>query len=152
MGVGGPGGRWGAWPPRGSATPPRHQDYESRLEALQKQMDSRYYSEANEEEEEPEDEGELRGGARAWAGLGWGLWPEEHPQPPPWTSAGQQLCPGVPGPSLREPGLLVPGRRPQRQGQGEAVLQQESTGVCTHRGVHVQVCVLQGCAHVGACV
>ncbi|NXG70914.1 KIF1B protein, partial [Baryphthengus martii] len=31
-------------------------DYESKLEALQKQMDSRYYSEANEEEEEPEDE------------------------------------------------------------------------------------------------
>lgn len=34
------------------------QDYESKLEALQKQMDSRYYPEANEEEEEPEDEGE----------------------------------------------------------------------------------------------
>ncbi|NXE39107.1 KIF1B protein, partial [Ptilorrhoa leucosticta] len=32
------------------------QDYESKLEALQKQMDSRYYPEANEEEEEPEDE------------------------------------------------------------------------------------------------
>uniref|UniRef100_A0A8C8YMN9 plus-end-directed kinesin ATPase n=1 Tax=Prolemur simus TaxID=1328070 RepID=A0A8C8YMN9_PROSS len=32
------------------------QDYESKLEALQKQMDSRYYSEVNEEEEEPEDE------------------------------------------------------------------------------------------------
>uniref|UniRef100_A0A670IYI8 Kinesin-like protein n=1 Tax=Podarcis muralis TaxID=64176 RepID=A0A670IYI8_PODMU len=32
-------------------------DYESKLEALQKQMDSRYYPEANEEEEEPEDEG-----------------------------------------------------------------------------------------------
>ncbi|XP_039084492.1 kinesin-like protein KIF1A isoform X9 [Hyaena hyaena] len=31
-------------------------DYESKLEALQKQMDSRYYSEANEEEEEPGDE------------------------------------------------------------------------------------------------
>ncbi|KAM3835471.1 kinesin-like protein KIF1A isoform 4-T4 [Vipera latastei] len=31
-------------------------DYESKLEALQKQMDSRYYTEANEEEEEPEDE------------------------------------------------------------------------------------------------
>ncbi|KAM6441847.1 kinesin-like protein KIF1A isoform 16-T16 [Liasis olivaceus] len=31
-------------------------DYESKLEALQKQMDSRYYAEANEEEEEPEDE------------------------------------------------------------------------------------------------
>ncbi|XP_069321489.1 kinesin-like protein KIF1A isoform X12 [Eulemur rufifrons] len=31
-------------------------DYESKLEALQKQMDSRYYSEVNEEEEEPEDE------------------------------------------------------------------------------------------------
>ncbi|XP_064930217.1 kinesin-like protein KIF1A isoform X20 [Columba livia] len=31
-------------------------DYESKLEALQKQMDSRYYPEANEEEEEPEDE------------------------------------------------------------------------------------------------
>ena len=36
------------------------QDYESKLEALQKQMDSRYYPEANEEEEEPEDEGEVR--------------------------------------------------------------------------------------------
>ena len=35
------------------------QDYESKLEALQKQMDSRYYPEANEEEEEPEDEGEV---------------------------------------------------------------------------------------------
>ena len=34
------------------------QDYESKLEALQKQMDSRYYPEVNEEEEEPEDEGE----------------------------------------------------------------------------------------------
>lgn len=34
------------------------QDYESKLEALQKQMDSRYYPEANEEEDEPEDEGE----------------------------------------------------------------------------------------------
>jgi kinesin family protein 1 len=33
------------------------QDYESKLEALQKQMDSRYYPEVNEEEEEPEDEG-----------------------------------------------------------------------------------------------
>uniref|UniRef100_A0A8B9W6U7 plus-end-directed kinesin ATPase n=1 Tax=Bos mutus grunniens TaxID=30521 RepID=A0A8B9W6U7_BOSMU len=31
-------------------------DYESKLEALQKQMDSRYYPEVNEEEEEPEDE------------------------------------------------------------------------------------------------
>uniref|UniRef100_A0A673T7G7 plus-end-directed kinesin ATPase n=1 Tax=Suricata suricatta TaxID=37032 RepID=A0A673T7G7_SURSU len=31
-------------------------DYESKLEALQRQMDSRYYSEVNEEEEEPEDE------------------------------------------------------------------------------------------------
>ncbi|XP_023804563.1 kinesin-like protein KIF1A isoform X1 [Cyanistes caeruleus] len=31
-------------------------DYESKLEALQKQMDSRYYPEANEEEEEAEDE------------------------------------------------------------------------------------------------
>uniref|UniRef100_A0A8C3XMX5 plus-end-directed kinesin ATPase n=1 Tax=Chelydra serpentina TaxID=8475 RepID=A0A8C3XMX5_CHESE len=31
-------------------------DYESKLEALQKQMDSRYYPEANEEEEEREDE------------------------------------------------------------------------------------------------
>ncbi|XP_051482179.1 kinesin-like protein KIF1A isoform X18 [Apus apus] len=31
-------------------------DYESKLEALQKQMDSRYYPEANEEEDEPEDE------------------------------------------------------------------------------------------------
>ncbi|KAM6062732.1 kinesin-like protein KIF1A [Chlamydotis macqueenii] len=31
-------------------------DYESKLEALQKQMDSRYYPDANEEEEEPEDE------------------------------------------------------------------------------------------------
>ncbi|XP_039212316.1 kinesin-like protein KIF1A isoform X12 [Crotalus tigris] len=31
-------------------------DYESKLEALQKQMDSKYYTEANEEEEEPEDE------------------------------------------------------------------------------------------------
>ncbi|XP_015282296.1 PREDICTED: kinesin-like protein KIF1A [Gekko japonicus] len=31
-------------------------DYESKLEALQKQMESRYYPEANEEEEEPEDE------------------------------------------------------------------------------------------------
>ncbi|XP_053314847.1 kinesin-like protein KIF1A isoform X1 [Spea bombifrons] len=31
-------------------------DYESRLEALQKQMDSRYFTEVNEEEEEPEDE------------------------------------------------------------------------------------------------
>uniref|UniRef100_A0A663ED26 plus-end-directed kinesin ATPase n=1 Tax=Aquila chrysaetos chrysaetos TaxID=223781 RepID=A0A663ED26_AQUCH len=34
----------------------RELDYESKLEALQKQMDSRYYPEANEEEEEPEDE------------------------------------------------------------------------------------------------
>ncbi|XP_073073929.1 kinesin-like protein KIF1A isoform X22 [Manis javanica] len=31
-------------------------DYESKLEALQRQMDSRYYPEANDEEEEPEDE------------------------------------------------------------------------------------------------
>ncbi|XP_035162188.1 kinesin-like protein KIF1A isoform X25 [Callithrix jacchus] len=31
-------------------------DYESKLEALQKQMDSRYYPEVNDEEEEPEDE------------------------------------------------------------------------------------------------
>ncbi|XP_044097935.1 kinesin-like protein KIF1A isoform X15 [Neovison vison] len=31
-------------------------DYESKLEALQRQMDSRYYPEVNEEEEEPEDE------------------------------------------------------------------------------------------------
>ncbi|XP_077344601.1 kinesin-like protein KIF1A isoform X11 [Lithobates pipiens] len=31
-------------------------DYESRLEALQRQMDSRYYTEVNDEEEEPEDE------------------------------------------------------------------------------------------------
>ncbi|XP_040204862.1 kinesin-like protein KIF1A isoform X3 [Rana temporaria] len=31
-------------------------DYESRLEALQRQMDSRYYTETNDEEEEPEDE------------------------------------------------------------------------------------------------
>lgn len=35
------------------------QDYESKLEALQKQMESRYYPEvAEEEEEELEDEGE----------------------------------------------------------------------------------------------
>ncbi|CAJ0916993.1 unnamed protein product [Ranitomeya imitator] len=32
------------------------EDYESRLEALQRQMDSRYYTEVNEEEEEPEDD------------------------------------------------------------------------------------------------
>lgn len=32
------------------------QDYESKLEALQKQVD-RYYPEATEEEEEPEEEG-----------------------------------------------------------------------------------------------
>lgn len=49
--------------------PASPQDYESKLEALQKQMDSRYYPEANEEEEEPEDEGEcwvlmLSAGAR----------------------------------------------------------------------------------------
>lgn len=47
------------------------QDYESKLEALQKQMDSRYYPEANEEEEEPEDEGEgweLPGGFDAFCG------------------------------------------------------------------------------------
>ncbi|XP_072263895.1 kinesin-like protein KIF1A isoform X7 [Pyxicephalus adspersus] len=31
-------------------------DYESRLEALQRQMDSRYFTDVNEEEEEPEDE------------------------------------------------------------------------------------------------
>ncbi|XP_056420667.1 kinesin-like protein KIF1A isoform X2 [Hyla sarda] len=31
-------------------------DYESRLEALQRQMDSRYFAEVNEEEEEPEDD------------------------------------------------------------------------------------------------
>ncbi|XP_041420915.1 kinesin-like protein KIF1A isoform X5 [Xenopus laevis] len=31
-------------------------DYESKLEALQRQMDSRYFTEVNEEEEEPEDE------------------------------------------------------------------------------------------------
>lgn len=37
-----------------SSTP---KDYESRLEALQRQMDSRYYTEVNEEEEEPEDDG-----------------------------------------------------------------------------------------------
>ena len=49
----------------------RGQDYESKLEALQKQMDSRYYPEVNEEEEEPEDEGEglSAGNARA---SGWG--------------------------------------------------------------------------------
>lgn len=35
----------------------RCQDYESKLEALQKQMDSRYFPEMNEEDEEPEDEG-----------------------------------------------------------------------------------------------
>lgn len=47
------------------------QDYESKLEALQKQMDSRYYPEANEEEEEPEDEGkgwEPPGGFDAFCG------------------------------------------------------------------------------------
>lgn len=41
------------------------QDYESKLEALQKQMDSRYYPEVNEEEEEPEDEGK---GLLRWYG------------------------------------------------------------------------------------
>lgn len=48
------------------------QDYESKLEALQKQMDSRYYPEANEEEEEPEDEGkgwELPLSERFWCFL-----------------------------------------------------------------------------------
>lgn len=47
-----------------------HQDYESKLEALQKQMDSRYYPEVNEEEEEPEDEGEGCSWVWRWAGPG----------------------------------------------------------------------------------
>uniref|UniRef100_A0A8C3PQ92 Kinesin-like protein n=1 Tax=Calidris pygmaea TaxID=425635 RepID=A0A8C3PQ92_9CHAR len=42
----------GGWVPTGG-----EKCYMSKLEALQKQMDSRYYPEANEEEEEPEDEG-----------------------------------------------------------------------------------------------
>lgn len=51
---------WGKVTPCGlhCPSPCFPQDYESKLEALQKQMDSRYYPEANEEEEEPEDEGE----------------------------------------------------------------------------------------------
>lgn len=76
----------------------RGQDYESKLEALQKQMDSRYYPEVNEEEEEPEDEGEglSAGSARA---LGWGRAWTESPRaaPLPWG----------PGPPCRS-GLLVP--------------------------------------------
>lgn len=36
------------------------QDYESKLEALQRQVDSRYYPETTEEEEELEEEGEER--------------------------------------------------------------------------------------------
>lgn len=36
------------------------QDYESKLEALQRQVNSRYYPETTEEEEELEEEGEER--------------------------------------------------------------------------------------------
>lgn len=96
---GGSGGRAGKGP--GLHVGPRcfscGQDYESKLEALQKQMDSRYYPEVNEEEEEPEDEGESSqpAGPGPWTGEGfrtrgvprpllgdqpsapspWGLWP-----------------------------------------------------------------------------
>ena len=46
------------------------QDYESKLEALQKQMGARFYPEVNEEEEEPGDEGEGAHPAWRWAGEG----------------------------------------------------------------------------------
>lgn len=47
----------GAWGPVATTALLLCQDYESKLEALQKQMDSRYFPEMNEEEDEPEDEG-----------------------------------------------------------------------------------------------
>lgn len=61
--------RWAGMGPQlraadGAQPLPPCQDYESKLEALQRQMDSRLFPEANEEEEEPEDEGE---GPPAWS-------------------------------------------------------------------------------------
>ena len=56
------------------------QDYESKLEALQKQMDSRYYPEVNEEEEEPEDEGEGSCPAQGRVGSAWGWGGVSSPQ------------------------------------------------------------------------
>lgn len=71
----------------------RGQDYESKLEALQRQMDSRYYPEVNEEEEEPEDEGERLSVDGALA-LGWGaVLDKRSPHAAPY------LSPGAPGPT-----------------------------------------------------
>lgn len=88
------------------------QDYESKLEALQKQMDSRYYPEVNEEEEEPEDEGEglSAGSARA---LGWGRGLDGEP-PGRSFALGSQA-------TLQERPPCPPGGLPRCRGSGEAV-------------------------------
>lgn len=62
------------------------QDYESKLEALQKQVDSRYYPEVNEEEEEPEDEGEGSSSV-GWLGKSLHLLPDS---PPPRAGLGEK--------------------------------------------------------------
>ncbi|XP_012590230.1 PREDICTED: kinesin-like protein KIF1A [Condylura cristata] len=56
-------------------------DYESKLEALQKQMDARYYPEAAEEEEELEDEGERPRGSGLQRGCSRLALPPRTPQP-----------------------------------------------------------------------
>lgn len=90
------------------------QDYESKLEALQKQMGSRGYPEANEEEEGPEDEGE--GPCPAWR----------------WAAEGAQERggPGLPpaGQLLGTFALGSPGCRQDAGGCAAAA----HTRVCTH--------------------
>ena len=104
------------------------QDYESKLEALQKQMDSRYYPEVNEEEEEPEDEGEGScpaqgrvGPAWGWGGVSLRRWAWSHSLQVGWSAS----LPGGP----RSAGRIW-----------EAVLQQEGTCARTHTHLctHVQ--------------
>lgn len=102
------------------------QDYESKLEALQKQMDSRYYPEVNEEEEEPEDEGEGSCPAQGRAGPAWG-----------W--GGVSLRRGAWGHSLRVGWSTSLSGGPRSAGRiWEAVLQQEGTCARTHTHTHVQ--------------
>lgn len=120
----------GPGPPLKPQLCPPCQDYESKLEALQKQMGSRYCPEANEEEEEPEDEGEHPAERGPSLGLGLAGVPERTQLPGcslelRWSA----LLPWGPRPILGERNPY-----PQEAGFGGAVQQQErptGTRVCT---------------------
>lgn len=137
LAVGGPrsgaqgGGPWGA----GATALPPCQDYESKLEALQKQMGSRYCPEANEEEEEPEDEGERpaeRG--RAWAS-GWEGSPRGHgPRPLPGALLVSAFALGSPAGLSPGKGILVPRRRDSGRGGPCGSRHPTSSRVCTQAG------------------